>query len=183
MSVTSSSTMSLTISWTIAENITVTSYTVSYSNRNLNCFNDSNSISRIPVSQRTYTLTGLEERTEYSITVTAYLPRGRTEARNVYGTTLTAGQSLKVGLIPVYYRNRYVFIYTCSSNYVSHFNYNKSENFYKCYCQLGVSGLQTSERRDNRLPIEVWGERRWKQDCPDGVRRLHWRKHPHLWTD
>jgi hypothetical protein len=82
--------MSLAISWTIAENVTVTSYTVSYSNRNLNCFNDSNSISRIPVSQSTYTLTGLEERTEYSITVTAYLPRGRTEARNVYGTTLTA---------------------------------------------------------------------------------------------
>ena len=52
-----------------------TSYTISYSNtNNTDCFTDSRS--GIPASGTSHTLTGLEERTEYSITVTATLSEG-----------------------------------------------------------------------------------------------------------
>ena len=69
MSVDSSSTTSLTISWTLADGLTATTdYTISYSNTDTECFtipyND------ITTSQTTLELTGLEEGTEYSITVT-----------------------------------------------------------------------------------------------------------------
>ena len=50
-----------------------TTYTISYHNTNTGCFNDSNTISDISGSETSYTLTGLEEGTTYSITVTATL--------------------------------------------------------------------------------------------------------------
>ena len=95
VSVSSSSSVSLTISWTIVENVTVTSYTIYYSNTNFNCFNDSYNISGIPGSETMYTLTGLEENTDYNLTVKASLPGGGIEVHSIEGTTLSAGQFLK----------------------------------------------------------------------------------------
>ena len=83
----------LTISWTLEETLTATGYTISYYNtNNIDCFTDSRS--GITTSGTSYSLTGLEEGTEYSITVTATLTGGRTEQHTVTSTTRTAGQSI-----------------------------------------------------------------------------------------
>ena len=62
----------ITISWTLANDVTVTEYIISYSN--IDCSNDIyNDITGISDSETMYTLIDLEEGTDYSITVTAIL--------------------------------------------------------------------------------------------------------------
>ena len=90
VSVTGSSSTSLAISWILEDSLTANSYTISYSNTNTDCFTDSSS--GIPTSGTSYTLTGLEEGTEYSITVTATLTGGGTKEGSTTATTLTAGK-------------------------------------------------------------------------------------------
>ena len=71
---------------------TVSTYSISYSNtNNTQCFTDSNDISDISDSETMYNLTGLQEATEYSITVTAILSDGETAVDRVTATTLPAG--------------------------------------------------------------------------------------------
>ena len=68
----SSTTTSISISWTLAEGVVASSYTISYSNTK--CVpSDPNTMSG---SQTMYTLDPLEEGTEYSITITATLTGG-----------------------------------------------------------------------------------------------------------
>ena len=89
----SSSTDSLTVTWDLEDSLTVTAFTISYSNPNTDCFTDSSTISDIAGSETMYTLTGLEEGTEYSITVTATLTGGGgTEQDTIIATTMTAGE-------------------------------------------------------------------------------------------
>ena len=90
MSLDSSSTTSLTISWTLVGGVSATDYTISYSN--IDCPTDTyDDITDIPGSETTYTLTDLEEGTEYSITVTATLSGGGTEEDSLTATTMAAG--------------------------------------------------------------------------------------------
>ena len=71
---------------------TVSTYSISYSNtNNTQCFNDSNDISDISTSKTMYNLTGLQEATEYSITVTAILSDGETAVDSLTATTLPDG--------------------------------------------------------------------------------------------
>ena len=73
-------------------NKTVSTYSISYSNtNNTQCFNDSNDISDISASETMYNLTGLQEATEYSITVTAILSDGEIVEDNLTPTTLPDG--------------------------------------------------------------------------------------------
>ena len=62
---------SLNISWALDYRVMAESYTISYSNTNTDCFVYFNEISGIAASETMYTLTDLQESTEYSITVTA----------------------------------------------------------------------------------------------------------------
>ena len=90
----SASTNSLNISWALVEGVTATSFTISYSNTNTHCFIDSSTICDIACSDVMYTLAGLEEGTEYSITITATLTGGGgTEQYNIPATTMAAGES------------------------------------------------------------------------------------------
>ena len=93
VSVISSTTTSLTISWMLEEGVTVISYSISYSATDTDCFTDS--ITMIPPiagSETMYTLPGLEEGTEYSITVTANLTGGGSQEDMDVGTTVAAGE-------------------------------------------------------------------------------------------
>ena len=87
------STTSLVISWTLllAENVTATSYTVSYSDTNTQCFTDSDDITDIAASETVYTVHGLQVGTEYSITVTAILSDGGTGEDSLTATTMATG--------------------------------------------------------------------------------------------
>ena len=92
LSLDSSFPTSLTISWTLVDGVTATGYTISYSNtNNTDCFTDSDTITDVPDSDTTYTLTSLKIGTEYSITVTATLSGGGTGEDNITATTMTAG--------------------------------------------------------------------------------------------
>ena len=87
---TTTSSVSLNMSWTLRTS--TTAYTIFYSNNNPECFNDSNSLT---TSETMYTLTGLEEGTEYSITITANVTGGGggiTED-TITATTMAAGES------------------------------------------------------------------------------------------
>ena len=81
---------SLTISWILGDGVTATDYTISYSNTD--CPTDTyDDITGIAGSETMYTLTGLEEGTEYSITVTATLSGGGTGEDSLTATTMAAG--------------------------------------------------------------------------------------------
>ena len=80
----------LTISWTLDDGLMVESYTLSYVN--MDCSSDlDDDITGIAGEMTMYTLTGLEEGTEYSITVTATLTGGRAGADTERATTVTIG--------------------------------------------------------------------------------------------
>ena len=90
----SSTTRSVTISLNIVAGVTATiaSYSISYSNtNNTQCFTTCNTISGITASVTMYTLTELQEATEYSITVTAILSDGETGEDSLTATTMAAG--------------------------------------------------------------------------------------------
>ena len=90
----SSSTMSLEIALTLTlstEPDTTASYTISHFNTNSDCF-DTNGIDAIHASETMYTLTDLEEGTEYSITVTALLSDGETAEDSLTATTMASGE-------------------------------------------------------------------------------------------
>ena len=89
----STSVTSMTVSWALAEELTATSYTISYYNiNNTQCFTDSNDITDIAASETTYTLPDLQEDTEYSITVTALLKDGETERDTLVAATMASGK-------------------------------------------------------------------------------------------
>ena len=93
VSVISSTNKSLTISWTLEEGVTADSYSISYSSTDTDCFTDTGS-DTIAGSETMYTLTGLEEGTEYSITVTATVAGegggGSQQEDMAEGTTMAA---------------------------------------------------------------------------------------------
>ena len=89
----SATTTTLTISWSLAndDTVTVNGYTISYINTNTDCFTDSHDDATVAASQTMYTVTDLEEGTEYSITVTALLSDDKTVEDSITVTTMAAG--------------------------------------------------------------------------------------------
>ena len=89
VSVSSSNATSVTVAWTLTNGMNAASYNISYSNtNNTDCFSDTRS--GISASGTSHTLHGLEEGTEYFITVTATLSGG--DGRGA-ADTLTGGGS------------------------------------------------------------------------------------------
>ena len=88
LSIIPSSSTTLIISWALEDAVMVESYTISYSNTDTDCFIDSSTITSVETS---YALTGLEEGTEYSITVTAILTGVSVGEADGMSTTMAAG--------------------------------------------------------------------------------------------
>ena len=91
VSLIASFTTSLTVSWTLATDVTTTSFTISYSTTDTQCFSVSSDITDIAASETMYTVTGLQEGTEYSITVTAVLSDGGSGGDSLTASTMAAG--------------------------------------------------------------------------------------------
>ena len=92
VSVDSTSTTSLTISWILHDSVTATSYTISYSITNTQCFTESyDDVTGITDSETMYTLAELQEGAEYSINVTAILSDGQTEEDSLRATIMATG--------------------------------------------------------------------------------------------
>ena len=89
--VSTTSATSVTISWTVADGVTVTGYSLSYSNTDTSCFSNSDTVFGIADTATQHTLRNLQEFTEYTITVTAMLSGGGTGQVSVTATTLPAG--------------------------------------------------------------------------------------------
>ena len=89
----STSATSIRIEWTYTSDgpWTVTTYTISYSNTNTDCFNDTANITGIAANETMYTLTDLQEGTEYFITLTALMSDGETVEDNITLATVEAG--------------------------------------------------------------------------------------------
>ena len=84
------STTSLTISWLPADGVIATSYSISYTNTN--CTSDIyNDIIGISPNETVYTLTGLQEGSHYSITVTVTLSDGQGGENSVLMSTNSTG--------------------------------------------------------------------------------------------
>ena len=82
---------SLTILWLLADGTTVSNYSISYSNTDIQCFTDSHTVSGIAGGETSHRLIDLEEGTEYTITVTAVLIGGGIDEDNITAITLAAG--------------------------------------------------------------------------------------------
>ena len=96
VSVISSTTTSLTISWALEEGVTATSYSISYSATDTDCFTDSNTIPDIAGSETLYRLDDLEEGTEYSITVTATITGGGSQQDMAVATTMAVCECISM---------------------------------------------------------------------------------------
>ena len=72
--------------------ITPAGYIISYANTdNTECFTDSDTMTGIAASADDYNIQGLEEGTEYTVTVTLSREGGGTDVDTVTATTLDAG--------------------------------------------------------------------------------------------
>ena len=91
---TMTSSTSLVVMWELlSPTETPPTYTISYSNtNNTDCFTDSGVITDITAMQ--YTLSNLQEATEYNVTVSTTLTNGREERDSLTTTALAAGQNL-----------------------------------------------------------------------------------------
>ena len=148
----SSSTDSLTISLELFNGVTVTAFTISYSNTNTDCFTDS-----APDTAGTgtmYTLTGLEEGTEYSITVTATLAGGEgTEQDTINATTRAAGESTSQSYLSLLFCPFHTQSSICPSIVCE----SVSRELHYHYCQVGASGtLCPPEWGHHWLLSEIW---------------------------
>ena len=92
---TSITSTSISIQWDVIRAITATSYTISYRNTdNTECFTDANTVTDIDGSAIDYTIGGLEEGTQYTITVAI---EGRADEDTVVQATQDAGNTLHEG--------------------------------------------------------------------------------------
>jgi len=78
----------------VIDTISPTGYTISYSNtNNTQCFNTSETVPSIPSIETSYTVGGLQEATEYTITVTLSREDGGSDEDSVMATTSPTGRS------------------------------------------------------------------------------------------
>ena len=80
---------SMFFSWTLREDLTAAFYTISYINND--CINDTYDDIVIGGNTTIYRLLGLQEGTNYTITLTAYLTDGR------YGSGFLTSSTMSVG--------------------------------------------------------------------------------------
>ena len=134
----SSSTNSLTISWALVEGVSATAFTISYSNtNNTDCFTDYDTISDIAGSETMYTLTDLEEGTEYSITVTATLTGGGgTEQYTITANTMAAGESTSQSSLSLLFSTSQTHSSICPSLFCE----SVSGELHCHHCPVGDSG-------------------------------------------
>ena len=105
---------SLSIFWELGPGVTPTSYNISYHNTNIQCFNDSHDISDIDKSQTKYNLTGLEEGSEYFVSINVQICE-----IDLISEEIIISSTLPSGQLTLHYLD-------CSNHFLSCSTYNST---------------------------------------------------------
>ena len=92
MFVTAVSSTSILLQFSVIEGVEPSGYTIIYSNTNTQCFSDSGTLSITDASAEDYNIEGLEEGTEYTITVILERTDGLSDRDTVRPTTADDGK-------------------------------------------------------------------------------------------
>ena len=123
--------------WDLEDDLTPNAFAISYYNTSNDCFTVSSTISDIASSEKMYTLTGLEEGTEYSITLTATLTGGEgTLQDTITATTMVAGESTSQSFLSLLFSTSHTHSSICPSLFCE----SVSGELHSHHCPVGASG-------------------------------------------
>ena len=153
---------SISLSWTSAGS--VVDYEVMWQrDTSGECSDEDEGNTTITDGPTSYNVTGLEEDSNYTVTVLAINSIGNANSNTVTGMTVEAGKKIDtkqynyIMYITILY-SRYCCSYICG-NIVKH--------IFQHHCPVGPSKLYRTQWRHNRLLSAVWGtgECCGRQDC------------------
>ena len=141
---------SISLSWSVPSGSVVTEYLIEWQrDTSVGCSDEDQG--NITITDTSYTISGLEEDSRYTITVTATNTAGNSEVSNsVTAVTEEAGERLPLLVVLVYGPLSHSSI--CPSIICE----VVSKQLHNHHSPVGTSELQTSEWRDHRLHSEIW---------------------------
>ena len=180
---TSTTATAISLTWSVPSGSVVTSYVVAWQrDTSGDCPDEDEGSMSITDGSTSLTLTGLEEDSDYRITVTATNAAGSgAVSHTVSAVTGEAGYYF-LPLSTVFQKLYLLFCFLSSSSVCcSHFC-EYIQYLLQHHCPVGGSELHPPQWRHNRLLSAVWGTGEWKYTDCECLRRWSYTNR-HLWTD
>ena len=140
---------SISLSWSVPSGSVVTEYLIEWQrDTSVGCSDKDQG--NTTITDTSYTISGLDEDSRYTITVIASNTAGNSEVSNLTAVTEEAGERLPLLVVLVYGPLSHSSV--CPSIICE----VVSKQLHNHHSSVGTSGLQTSEWKDNRLLSEIW---------------------------